>query len=440
MKIQYHLSKISWTVADKLIFVVYGFVFLIQISMLKVSDLALFNMLIAMNTWIFVISDSYALQSIIQFGFDINNRERVNLYSLILHISIVGGLSFLIYSFSDFTSILLNEPRLEGIIDFLPILSLLMVPRTYTSKLMLRDHSMRKIFIMDFFFLGVMSFRIMEAKLSGLDMTLEYAVNIYLQGAAASSLSAIFLSLKQLKFSLKGDISFKKVNSFSMPFTMTNAINTIPKYLDIVILKIFFPLEQIGLYAAAKSLFKFFEEGMHGVNGLLYPAAVRAVFNKDKEALYSMVSKALSFTLLGFMLVSIVLVSGFAELLISRLMKSNFLDAVGYFNLILLAGLFLPFNLLYFVITASEKYADLLKIVIKSFIFFIISFVVIGISGISKLMPLGYVSFYLAFAVMSFYYVKKSDIIDLKFADLFRAVNDSIKFISMRFLDKARGN
>ena len=73
-----------------------------------------------------------------------------------------------------------------------------------------------------------------------------------------------------------------------------------------------------------------------------------------------------------------------------------------------------------------------MKIVGFSFIMAIISFVLIGISRISILMPLGYVTFYFAFAVQSLYYVNKNNIVKIKFNDLFRAVDDSIKFIQKK--------
>jgi O-antigen/teichoic acid export membrane protein len=432
MQIQNHIAKISWTIADKSLFVIYGFVFLIQISLISLSDLALFNFLIAINTWMFVISDSFALQSIIQFGFDNENQRKVNLYSIILHISIILILSAIVHLLRFTIAEAMSEPRFLEVTAYLPYLSLFMIPRTYCLKLMLREHSMNKIFLTNLAFFGIMVFKILSYKFSGQKINLDSAVYIYLEGAVLSSIIAVLLTIKQLRFSLKGNFKLKNIVSFSVPYTFTTALYTATRYLDILILKLFFPLEQIGIYSAAKSLFRFFEEGINGVNGLIYPASVRAVSNKDKILLQSMISKAISFTLIGFVGISLILSLGLAEFIIGTLMKSNFVRSLDFFKMILVASLFLPFNILYFVITASGKHLELMKIVALSFGFAILSFIIIGLSGISILMPLGYVSFYFAFAVQALIYVNKNDIVEIRFKDLFRAFDDSLKFIQKK--------
>lgn len=432
MQLQHHLSKISWTLADKTLYVIYGFVFLFQISLLSSEDLALFGILLAINTWIFVLSDSFALQSIIQFGFKESDKAKVNLYAAGLHIFLVLTLSLFVYLGGNVFASIFSEPRFLEITVYLPILSLLMIPRAYSMKIMLRDHNINRIFWSNFTFFGVMVFRIISFKLDNNSMLLEDAISIYLEGTLLSSAISLIINYKELKFSRYGEITIKKIMSFSLPFTITNAIYTIPKYLDIIILKLFFPLEQIGIYSAAKSLFRFFEEGMNGVNGLVYPASVRAVANNDPEALKSIVSKAISFTLVAFIIGSLILVSGFAEFLINFFMKERFVAAILHFEIMLLATLFLPFNMLYFIITASGKHLDLMKIVFYSITITFIAFAAIGFIGNETFMPLGYVSFYLSFAVISFNYVNKNSIIHLEFNDLFRSLNDTIKFIQKK--------
>ncbi|MDT3740127.1 MAG: oligosaccharide flippase family protein [Candidatus Kapabacteria bacterium] len=429
MQIQNHIAKISWTLADKVLYVIYGFVFLIQISLLTPENIALFNFLIAFNTWIFVISDSFALQSIIQYGFDKENQSKVNSYAGIMHLLVIGVLSGLVYISRYLISDMFSEPRFLEIIVFLPVLSLLMIPRTFCLKLMLRDQAMHKIFFANFIFFGVMVFRIISFKLTKNTIGLDDAIYIYLEGVAFSSLAAVLMTLRQIRFSLKGKIQIKKIMSFSLPFTLTNSVNTFTKYLDYFLLKLFFPLDQIGLYTAARSLFKFFEEGMNGVNGLIYPAAVRAASNNDKPALQSMITKAISFTLIGYVFLSLALSLGLAEIMITFFMKLDYLESILHFKIMLIATLFLPFNILYFVITASGRHYELLKIVSQSFAVSVLSFILIGLSGESILMPIGYVTFYCAFAIRAFFFVNNHQIISLKFSDLFRAFGDSYKFV-----------
>jgi O-antigen/teichoic acid export membrane protein len=274
-----------------------------------------------------------------------------------------------------------------------------------------------------------MVFRIIRFKLAQNTIGLEDAIFIYLEGAAFSSLTAIILTFNELRFSFSGKLQIKQIMNFSLPFTLTSTILTIPRYLDTFLLKLFFPLDQIGLYNAARSLFKFFEEGMNGVNGLIYPAAVRAASNNDKPALQSMITKAISFTLIGFVFLSLALSLGLAEFMITFFMKFEYLESIQHFKIMLIATLFLPFNILYFVITASGRHYELLKIVTQSFAVSVLSFILIGISGESILMPIGYVTFYFAFAIRAYFFVNNYQIISLKFSDLFRAFGDSAKFV-----------
>ncbi|MFA7625681.1 MAG: oligosaccharide flippase family protein [Candidatus Kapaibacterium sp.] len=428
MQLQHHIAKISWTLADKVLYVVYGFVFLIKISLLSTDNLALFGFLTAFNTWIFVIGDSFALQSIIQYGFEHENRKKVNTFALIIHSVIVLSLTFLIsYSGSALAGIM-DEPRIDEITYYLPILTVLMLPRTFCLKLMLREHNMSGIFMSNFVFFGVMVAYILYYKFTGQMLNLDSAAEIYLYGTGASSIVSIVIAWRMLEFSFTGNIKLKDIVSFSLPFTITNAINTIPKYLDILILKLFFPLDQIGIYSAAKSLFKFFEEGMNGVNGLVYPAAVRAVTSGDKVGLHSIVSKAVSFTLILFAVGAVILTLGLSDILIAYLMKAKFIDAATHFKLLLIATLFLPFNILYFVITASGKHYDLMRIVAISFAVSVLSFIIIGVINKPVLMPLGYVAFYGAFAFQAIRFVNINQIVVLSSRDIFRAFDDTIKY------------
>jgi len=430
LQLQYHISKISWTFADKILYVIYGFVLLLQISIMAPSDFALFNFLLALNTWIFVISDSFALQSVIQYGFDLLNRRKVNTYSVLLHLIIVIVLSGALYALQGIITNLLDEPRFLEITPYLPLLSLFMIPRTYCLKLMLRDHKMNRIFMTNLAFFGWMVFKVFQFKFSENSINLNDAIYIYLEGTALSSLTSILLSLKELRFSFSGNIRIKDIISFSLPFTLTNALNTIPKYLDVFILKLFFPLEQVGVYSAARSIFKFFEEGMNGVNGLVYPAAVRAVTNKDSAALHSIVTKAVSFTLFGFIISSIFLALGMSDYLVALLGKVKFIDAIIHFKIMLIATIFLPFNILYFVITAYSKHFELMKIVGASLIFSIITYIFIGLIGENVLMPIAYVVYYAAFSIMAFRFVNKQEIVIFKSGDLFRAYPDGLEFLS----------
>ena len=123
MRVQEHLDKISWSIADKMLYFGYGFVMLFQMQALAPSELGLFALTISLHTWIFVITDAFALQSIIQFGMVKENEKKVNTIALILHIAVIAIVVLFVLILAPSISALFNEPRFIEIAAILPITS-----------------------------------------------------------------------------------------------------------------------------------------------------------------------------------------------------------------------------------------------------------------------------------------------------------------------------
>ncbi len=424
MQIQHHIGKIFWTVADKAVYILYGLVYLVQASIMEPSELGLFALLIALNIWIFVITDSFALQLVIQFGFNDESRSKANAYALILHISIVMVLSSLIMLFSNNLSTLFDEHRISEIGQFLPLLGLLMIPRTYAQKLMLRDHKMFLIFLTDVIFFGMISYYILDARFNQLNFDFYDAINAYMWGAAASSFVAIVLIAKDIKMGLSGEITFKEMIKFSIPITLTNLLNTIPKHLDLFIIKIFFDLHFVGLYQTAKTLFRFFEEGINGVNGLVYPAAVRFLKSKDFTSFKQLLNKSLSFTLLTFVFLSLILVSSLLDGFIEWFLSSKYAVSLDLFKVMLIMAILLPFTIFYFLVIATGRVKLLLTNTIISTLMSLLTYIIFGVMALSYLMPLGYAVYLFSMTLLNYHLLKMEATASIKPNDLLSAIND----------------
>jgi len=432
MQIQHHIGKIFWTVADKAVYILYGLVYLVQASIMMPSELGLFALLIALNIWIFVITDSFALQLIIQFGFDEKSRSKINAYVLILHVGIVLLLSFTIMLFSNGLSDIFNEPRINEFAIFLPVLGLLMIPRTYAQKLMLKDHKMFLIFLTDIVFFGVISFFVFRAKFNHLSFDFYDATNAYMWGAAASSLIAVVLIAKDIKLNFKGEITLREILKFSIPVTLTNLLNTIPKQLDLFIVKLFFDLHFVGLYQTAKTLFRFFEEGINGVNGLVYPAAVRFMKANDMNSFKQLLIKSLSFTLITFSCLSIILATGVVDGLIEWFLSSKYAISLDLFKVMLIMAILLPFTIFYFLVVASGEIYSLMLNTVISILVSLLTYVTFGLLEYSYLMPLGYAVYLLTLTILNYQLLKKITKISLKPVELMSAVKDVKNFIGKR--------
>ena len=393
------------------------------------DDFALFSLLLAINTWIFIICDAFALQIIIQYGFEENKERQSNTYSLILHIAISMVFSYIVFLIGKPLSNAFNEPRFIEVSNYLPILSLLMIPRTYFSKYLIKNQKMKSLFFVDLFFFGVFTALILYYKFVYNEMNFAQSVNIYFIGTIFSSIVAFITSRKFLKFGLKGDFKFADILYFSVPYTLSNTLMAIPRQLDIVILKFFFDLKTVGIYQAARSIFRLFEEGINAANTLIYPALVKHFKNGNREEAYLIATKGISFLFLAFVLISLALPFGLSEFLIKLFLKSTYLDSIYYFNFLLISSLFIPFFISYFVLTSADYHRTLLKNVIFSVIVSMIFYLVIGYYKIESMIPTAYISFFASLAILNYFVMKNKIFKGLKINFIFRSITDSFAFI-----------
>lgn len=428
MRIQEHLGKITWSIADKITFVLYGFVSIVQMNKMDLGEYGLLGLLLSIHTWIFVFSDAFSLQYIVQFGINPKNTKKANLFSLLMHLGVcivIPGIIFLLQN--PFASIF-NEPRLTDIASILPIFALVAVPRTFCTKFVYRDFKMSKLFIINIsLFLPLTVFTFYYIFVNG-TLKIENMMYMYVVSNAISSVIAILLTYKELKFGFKGEVRIKELFKFGIPLTLTNSINSLPKQLDVYAIKYFFGSPEIvGIYYSAKNLFRVFEETLSAGTGLIYPAMVRQLENKNIPALKDTLTKGVSFMLVAFLAIIIPMQLGLSSFLIKTFLTQKYIAAIGQFNLLSLAALFLPFYLYSSLLIAEKKTVLLLKYVIFSIIVFIGAFYVVGKIGNPSLIPMAYIFYTCALGMTSTYYYSKT--YGYKFSEVFRFVTDLNNFV-----------
>lgn len=85
MQLRKHLRLLSWTAADKLLFVGYGGVTWLQIRALSPEEYGLAAQLLTLQAWIAIVAEGSVLQGIIQYGQDQRERGRANALAMTLH-------------------------------------------------------------------------------------------------------------------------------------------------------------------------------------------------------------------------------------------------------------------------------------------------------------------------------------------------------------------
>ncbi len=431
MRIQDNLGLITWTALDKALYFLFGFVTILIFNHTSTFDFGLYSLLIFLNSWIFTVGDSFALNIIIQYGLNTKNTARVNSIALLNMIALSGIISLVVFVFRDLFAVIFNESNLIEIAKLTPLLSLFFIPRTFTLKLMYRDRNMKNVFLINLFFFGTIAALIFYSLFQKISLNFTNLSNYYLIGALTSSIVGIIVAYKKIVFSLKGEVTIRELYSFSWKIAYTNILHTIPKQVDIFIIKLFFATETIGLYSAAKSLYRLFDEAINAIYGLLYPTAVKFIQNNDYNSINSLINKSTSFVFWIFLLASIFIISPIGDVVLGLIFPINYTQSLDYLKLMVLTTPFLAFISFYSIITAEGKLKYLLKGVVLANVGFFITLLIVCFTHSDKFLPLGLVSFFSIFGLTALYYgITKYN---FKPRYLFLAFPDTINYIKTKF-------
>lgn len=430
MKLSENIDKVIWTILDKGLFVVYGLVSLLQIRRLEPNDLGIYAILISIHTWIFAISDSLFLQNIIQFGFSEDSERRTNTFSFFFLTIFVVIASFAILFAKDFLIMFFDEAKILYVVNILPTLTMLTIPRAYGVKFIYKHSRMLHLFIVNLSFFGTMSVYTIYLIFTLKQFHFDTMVEIYLLGTITSSIVTILFTSKLIKLGFSGSLTLKEYFGFSLPVMGFSLFQSIPKQLDILFLQYFFQSKIVGIYYSAKTLFRLFEEGMNAGFSLVYPTAVRLIAKQKRDELQSLLSKSISFTFLMVCFLFIILEIGGSALFISFFLPERYSQAINFFNLMLWGALFMPFQLIATLIMAQGKPKVITNYIIISSLLVVGLLLFVGNFDLVDLIPLGIVVYYVSLAFLLYFYGRKH--YGYSIAQLNRGINDIANFLRTR--------
>ncbi|NQW30110.1 MAG: oligosaccharide flippase family protein [Ignavibacteria bacterium] len=407
MRITQHLGKISWSLSDKALYVGYGLVQLLQIKALPPDVYGVFAILVALNTWIMIVSDGSALQGIIQFGVDPSERKRVNTLALLIHITIVGFATLLVYVLQLPLASLFNEQRFTIVATMLPLYCLLTLPRMFCLKIIYRDMRMRDLFAIDAIWFGVRSAMTVWALSNNALNTVEDIILIDFVGMGATSIAAMVFTRQELTFGLKGVISLGKYLRYGVPLAIATALNSTPRQLDVLVIAAYFGVGVVGVYNPAKNLYRFFEQAFDAVVTLLYPAAVRMYAQNRTSDLQVLVTKAISVTLIPTVIAMVVLELGGSSLIVP-LLGEKYAAAVGHFNILTIAAIGMPFGLMSSVIAAMGHSTTVVRFSAVGLVAGMGTLFLVSELGMNNLVGLGVVVNTIVVGLLCTAYVRKS--------------------------------
>lgn len=445
MRVQDYIGKISWTVAEKALFLFYGvFVTFVQIRALTPEEYGLFGLLITLQTWVFTIADGMALQGIIQFGAADGERKSINTYALAGSSLIAVGVPLMIALVQHLAASagwIAGNAQFSRIALLLPLYCLITIPKMFTMKLLLRDVQMKHIFWVNFSWFGTMTAMTLWMILHGTFApkggdALRYSgfesmVQIAFTGMAVSSVAGILAARKMLVFTRRiGQPLMRKFLGFGTPQALLGAIGTSVRQLDVAVIQYFFgSLNVVGLYTAAKTLYRVFEQGSDAVYVILYPAAIRLVHESNTAQLRTVIAKAVSFAVVAAVASVAVLELGGTALLVSVL-GSKYQAASGFFNVLVLGAVFLPFVPIGALYLAFNDSRLLLLNMTLSALGGLAALVIASALMVQWALPLGMVVFGALHAIQNFLYARRT--IGLSIPSLLRAIPDTLNFVKSK--------
>ena len=426
LQVSKNINRILWTILDKSLFLLYGIINLIQIRYLGQYQNAEYAFFISTNAFIMTIADSYALESIIQYKSRPDIIPKANLFSFISLYAIIIVGSIVLLLFSSILGELFSITNFSTISIYITILSFAISYRYVGQKYMVREYKFNYVFFSDLVFFGLLMILSLYYILIKHFLTFSIMANIYIFSALISSLFSLVLTWKYLKFSKIGDLTRRDFFNFGAPMTINGFLTSIPRYLDIYIIKLFFPMESVGVYSSAKTLFRVFDEGANAVYGFIYPTYVKYIGLKDYENVRKVLIKSSSFIFLIAVIVIIPMELGVTKWLINLFLAEKFVNAIPQFNLLVLAGLAFPLFVQSFALISAGNLRYIFKTLIIANIALIISLTIVGLTHIDTLIPLGLIVFYFTTGFM--YYLKLNKDYDFKLMDLFQSIPDSVNF------------
>ncbi len=340
MKLAGNLDKIAWTIIDKALFVFFAVVVLkLIMSSISISDWGVFQQLIQIHTFIFVIIDGLALQSVIQYGQDKNTAPFVNTVSMVLILIISLFASLIAFVFQNQIAWLMGEDRYLIILNLLPLMIFAMIPRFMSIKFLYRDLNYRNLFVTNLSYFGVITLIVIYIKsnqFSNLSEVFDDKVifdidslfNIYFYSAIVSSAVGYILTRHSWKFSLKKSITIRQILNFNTPIAFSSVLHSMPKLLDVLIIQ--FTLgknsgaDVVGIYSGAKMLMRGFEDLTSAIYGIIYPLSRKYIARGELENAKVLITKAISFMLLFFIFISLMLYTGLFDGIINSILPEKY--------------------------------------------------------------------------------------------------------------------
>ncbi len=349
MQLREHLDKGVWTVADKSLLLLYGFaVILVVVGVLPENEWGVFNLFQPIFIIICFIADSIFLQPMVKFASE-HKAEVPEILgaSFILYVASMTLGALLCWGMTNFLADFLHSDQLRELLGWMPFLLAANIFRNVGIRYLQITYRIRAIFWVDFAFFGsIVLLTILATSFGKFHSAFDFLL-INLAGAVVSSITAIVFARNGFRkmplFKVPRE-EYGKLLSFAKYQAGTSIMQTLQQWADYLVVGIYHSPREVGLYAAAKTLYRLFDAVREGATLLIVPVTSRLFSSGDKEKLTNLVEKLL-FLAFGVLVPVAVFLSLGSDQLMDLFYKDKFPGISEVFRILILTGTILPLML-----------------------------------------------------------------------------------------------
>lgn len=387
----------------------------------------LFTISQALLTVMYLLSDGFALQVMVNFGVVEEYRRQAATVAVVMSLFFVGGATTTVFLGREFIAAWTEKPELVPILTVFPFVALGFLVRNFTLKVAQLHIDTRGTFIIDAVWVGSTALMLTHGWSTG---WLTSAVDMmYVSGISASlsSVVGIYFYRHSIRFARSIDRSLLRrmvwfgIGQFGSALTMALQAQG-----DVLILGKLASSAMVGNYDVAKKFFRGFE-GIRDAGALfIYPAVARLSAQKREQELAVLIEKMIAFMAIVMIPIVVLIWVGPIELVFHRIFKSGYQDAPSLFRILSLAALAIPLSMNSYVLLGMSQVRRLFTVSFVSVaLFFIVALILVPRIGVTGQAIAVVVSFW-TLGILSMLVIR--NVIDITPAGIISRWRDPLEF------------
>lgn len=323
-----------------------GLAFIIPQKVIGDTHWGIYSTVQAILTSVYMLSDSLALQAMVNFGMDPERRRQALTLSAIIHTLFIAVCTTAVYFGRELLADFFNEPALVVTLGYFPVVSLGFLLRNYFLKVSQLHIDMRATFFIDLAWIGTTVLLIFYGWRSGTLIDANDMMVISAIASGASSLAGLWLFKDRVRMSFELDrvysIRMIRFGIAQLGSAVTMALQTQG---DTLILKMFVSSAVVGNYDTAKKFFRGFEALRDAGALFVYPVVAKLASEKRRTELVLILEKMIGFMMIAVVPLVVLVWVGPTDAIFDWIYKGKYQEAPVIFRYLSLAALAIPFSM-----------------------------------------------------------------------------------------------